>query len=687
MISKPSEDVAKTSSNSSAGRRIDSHSRRDSKEQGRVLVSEWIDVDESPPRKRSSGKRSSHRHSRSSRSAIGSDIGHREESRPSLFFRRLPQISEGNESILSSSRSTKGHTRHRHRDRSSTRRSQHKSDASAIQRPSAKLRADIATKKSVSFVKANPSLISLLSAVTTASDKSSRSGSTVTQQSYDRQSGLPSRESSNVSRRRSSPLSSSMVDEPSTKPLNVFDYMENSAVDDDQDGNSIVSTVSSSHHVASDAGSSQAPDTPSSRSTFPSPTTTRSQTVPELRKKFDSQHVIPTRSSSKSPDPPSRLLRKRSSVSAVPEEDEDGAGSPQGDTGPQRRPSVSSQSSLGARRRIVQLHQQEEALRQHLAQTQQPYYVDPVYGQRRSFSNSSVHTDRSGYASHWAMQQYQWPSQHPAGGPPTPPHALNEQSLPAGPLGAPQPPDLTKYTLTGYEQLALELATTESPVKPLYRKFEYLNHRVLLHLQDEMCEMEDQLRTMDEIIAQTDPATANGQKTPSSRRGDCYSGSEMHHRRRVLLGNIFAKTEMYNRVLSAYSSIARESVTAEDHQVASYQEWINKHAPVREDETRFLLHPQDLIVPGTKSANMDRPTKHAALAYLPVALMLPLLLYSIIPSLAGRLVATAFIAIGAFIVTATTKIRDLMPAREWAVCGCAYVLLMAAIAGCIPSHG
>jgi hypothetical protein len=66
--------------------------------------------------------------------------------------------------------------------------------------------------------------------------------------------------------------------------------------------------------------------------------------------------------------------------------------------------------------------------------------------------------------------------------------------------------------------------------------------------------------------------------------------------------------------------------------------------------------------------------------------MLPLLLYSIIPSLAGRLVVTAFIAIGAFIVAATTKVRELMPAREWAVCGGAYVLLMAAIAGCIPSH-
>jgi hypothetical protein len=223
-------------------------------------------------------------------------------------------------------------------------------------------------------------------------------------------------------------------------------------------------------------------------------------------------------------------------------------------------------------------------------------------------------------------------------------------------------------------------------VKPLYRKFEYLNHRILLHLQDELCELEEQLRAMDEIIAQLDPALADGQKTPASRRNDAFRGSDLHHRRTQLLGNIFMKTEQYNRAMSSYASIAKDVVAAEDDQVASYQEWMNKRAPIHEAETRFLLHHQDLVVPGKKAAMLDRSTKHAALAYLPVALMLPLLLYSIIPSLPGRLAVTALIAIGAFIVAATTRIRWLMQAREWAVCGGAYVLLMAAIAGCIPSH-
>lgn len=640
-------------------------------------------MDESPPRRRRSGKRSSRRHSRSSRSSRGSELGSRAEPKPTRFLPRLAQILEASESVVSSTHSSKGSGRRRHRDRSSTRRNNHRVDTGSIIRASAKSGPDVATKKSVKFLNANPSLLSVLSTFTAGSERSSRSSSTITQQSYNQQTGNPPPEASNISRRRSSQKGSDMSTKDSTTSLNPFDYMEPSAVDDAQGGQSIASSPASSHYVPSDAGSSHTPDTPSSRSTFPSPTTTRSQLVPELRKRFDSQYANPTRSSSNSPDPSLRSLHKRPSVSDVPEEDENGAVSPGAEFVPPRRPS--SQSSLGSRRRSVQLHQQEESLRQHIAHSQSEHYIDPVYGQRRSFSNSSVHSDRSNHGYHLAMQQYQWPPQHPAGAPPTPPHAMNGQSSP-GPLAAPEPPDLTRRTLTGYEELALELSTTESSVKPLYRRFEYLNHRIMLHLQDELCELEEQLRTLDEIIAQMDPALPEGQKTPASRRGDAFRGSELHQRRTHLLGNIFMKTEQYNRAMSSYASIAKDSVAADDDQVASYQEWMNKHTPVHEVETRFLLHHQDLIVPGKKDATLDRPTKHAALAYLPVALMLPLLLYSIIPTLGGRLAVTALIAIGAFIVAATTRIRQLMQPRDWAVCGGAYVLLMSAIAGCIPTH-
>ncbi|KAF2174133.1 hypothetical protein M409DRAFT_62270 [Zasmidium cellare ATCC 36951] len=241
--------------------------------------------------------------------------------------------------------------------------------------------------------------------------------------------------------------------------------------------------------------------------------------------------------------------------------------------------------------------------------------------------------------------------------------------------------------------LAVELSNESSPVKPLYRKFEFLNHRILLHLQDELSELEEQLRTVDEIIAQMEPLPSTGQKRPpASRRGDAFSGSEIHHQRTALLGRIFLKTEQYNRALSSFQSIAKDARPAEKENVETYKEYMKTKFPIHEIETRFLHHNADLIALGhtpTQQAvpQPGLPFQTAALTSLPIALMLPLLLFALIPSLAGRLVVTALIGVGAFMVAATVeRVRDLMAVREWAVCGAVYVLVMAGVAGCVPGH-
>ena len=182
-----------------------------------------------------------------------------------------------------------------------------------------------------------------------------------------------------------------------------------------------------------------------------------------------------------------------------------------------------------------------------------------------------------------------------------PPQAMNGHIVPTERPTVPDASDLNQRTLTGYGQLALELSDPESTVKPLYRKFEYLNHRILLHLQDELSELEEQLRRVDEVIAQMDPGSPDGQKTPASRRGETFHGTEIHLRRTHLLGNIFLKTKQYNRAMSAYASMAKDSTPAEDNQVTAYQDWMTKHAPIHDIETRFLKHQEDLVKPGEEA--------------------------------------------------------------------------------------
>ncbi|RMY17012.1 hypothetical protein D0867_04462 [Hortaea werneckii] len=329
---------------------------------------------------------------------------------------------------------------------------------------------------------------------------------------------------------------------------NVFDFLVPSTVAsvgaDGHDSKSVMSSSSSSHYEPSLAGSSEAPDTPSSRSTIPSPTSHRSQSVAELRRRYDPQFTTGARSSSRSPDSSIRRRCIQPSVSDVVEDEEASIVQPSAPSllhydSDRRSSSRSSRASQDSGRR---LKEQEESMRQHMAYAQpvrDGQYVESTLDHQRSPSTSSAKSSPSAYAYEHAIQQYQCPPPPLIAPQPITPPKWNCQIASTQQPPVPDAPDLSQRTIAGYEMLALEISAGESPVRPLYRKFEYLNHRILLYLQDELCELEEQLRTLDEIIAQMDPAMAEGQRSPASRRAETYSNSEIYHRRTSLLGRIF----------------------------------------------------------------------------------------------------------------------------------------------------
>lgn len=106
-------------------------------------------------------------------------------------------------------------------------------------------------------------------------------------------------------------------------------------------------------------------------------------------------------------------------------------------------------------------------------------------------------------------------------------------------------------TMIGYELLAHKLSELkkgrkDDSVVPAYRKFEQLNHRVLLHLQDEISELEEQLRQIDQEIAEASPGAQTGHRHPASRRGDTQFGNDLHRQRLDVLGRVFLKLEQYS---------------------------------------------------------------------------------------------------------------------------------------------
>ena len=111
-------------------------------------------------------------------------------------------------------------------------------------------------------------------------------------------------------------------------------------------------------------------------------------------------------------------------------------------------------------------------------------------------------------------------------------HASRSERLPA------------KRGKSGYEFLASNIdSRNDALLKPIYRKFEMLNNRMLLYLQDEIVEMEDQLRDLDEAIAQEEQS--HGTKS-ASRRAEARLPSQMHWHRVDLLNRSFAKVEQYS---------------------------------------------------------------------------------------------------------------------------------------------
>ena len=105
---------------------------------------------------------------------------------------------------------------------------------------------------------------------------------------------------------------------------------------------------------------------------------------------------------------------------------------------------------------------------------------------------------------------------------------------------------------TGYDLIASNTSSQDDTVlKPIYRKFETLNNRMLLYLQDEISEIEDQLQELDAAIAQEEAAMGRG---PASRRSEAKLPSQLQWHRLDLLGRSISKVEQYSKSPASYQT-------------------------------------------------------------------------------------------------------------------------------------
>ena len=99
---------------------------------------------------------------------------------------------------------------------------------------------------------------------------------------------------------------------------------------------------------------------------------------------------------------------------------------------------------------------------------------------------------------------------------------------------------------SGYDHLASNIDSRDDAfLTPIYRKFEILNNRMLLYLQDEIAQMEEDLKELDTAIATED--AGHGKRGPASRRSEAKLPSQLQWHRMDLMGRTFAKVEQYSK--------------------------------------------------------------------------------------------------------------------------------------------
>lgn len=203
--------------------------------------------------------------------------------------------------------------------------------------------------------------------------------------------------------------------------------------------------------------------------------------------------------------------------------------------------------------------------------------------------------------------------------PPIPPSViLSEQRMRygygSGPLDSPQ-----MAPLSGYGLLAAKLAADsgDTSIKPIYRRFEALNHRILLYLQDDISQLEGQLADMEAQDAAE--RSYSGATLTASRRQERWVNPAFLQQKMDILGSIGFKLEQYSQfapIPTCFSVSAStqmcELITVVDQVLTSfrgvqgisapswrdiqaYKDYLFASKPIVDDEIRFLDFSTDLL--------------------------------------------------------------------------------------------
>ncbi|KND89395.1 hypothetical protein TOPH_06051 [Tolypocladium ophioglossoides CBS 100239] len=307
-------------------------------------------------------------------------------------------------------------------------------------------------------------------------------------------------------------------------------------------------------------------------------------------------------------------------------------------------------------------------------------------------------------------------------------HAPPQSVLQLG-YGAEKPP------MSGYQLVAAKLVggLGGPPVTPLYRRFEALNHRLLLYMQADLADLENELLNLD----MKDTIERGYGLLPASRRQERWGSSSLALQRTEILGQIGYKLCQYNKVITSFRKMQDMPPPSMD-EIHRYKVYLASSRLLVDDETRFLDAPEDLFSlamkepmpegfvadegttpmprlaeevefparsrnapeseadswasgrrPSVRPSTRTQDTLGATVSQLGLAMFVavfaPIVTFSVIPTFAGRIAVV--LLVGTSVATAlmqsgAVRLLD-RGMRDWILCAGIYGGAMAAVAGAL----
>ncbi|MCJ1337159.1 hypothetical protein MMC09_002439 [Bachmanniomyces sp. S44760] len=209
-------------------------------------------------------------------------------------------------------------------------------------------------------------------------------------------------------------------------------------------------------------------------------------------------------------------------------------------------------------------------------------------------------------------------------------HALNT------PQGNPQTKG--KIAKTGFDLLASSISTQsteETTLRPIYRKFETIQNRLLLELQAEILKMEKDLERLDSNLATSSFSSPNGSKIEQTSDVEQNQvPTVLHWHRTELLRGLAGRVETYNRTLSSYASLTRQMHAPSATALDRYRSFVTDHNVIDQGEAAWIGHSEDLF---TVSNESTKPADRGPAITAAIILCL-IVAFKLIPSILSRVV-------------------------------------------------